>query len=129
MSTVYGLLANLTVAAHLAFVAFVVLGGLLALRWPRAASLHLPCAVWGALVELMGWICPLTPLEQSLRTRAGEDSYTMSFLEQYVIPVLYPGALTRELQVVLGAGVVVLNAVVYAAVWRKRLRGSIGRGA
>ena len=116
----YALLANLVVAAHLAFVAFVVLGGLLVLRRPRVAWAHVPCALWGAAVELMGWTCPLTPLENALRRRAGEGAYGASFLEQYLIPLLYPGALTRELQLALGVGVVVLNAVVYALVWRRR---------
>jgi hypothetical protein len=122
MTVVYALLANLVVAAHLAFVAFVVLGGLLVLRWPRVVWLHLPCVTWGALVALMGWICPLTPLERALRIRAGVGSYGTSFLEHYVIPVLYPGALTRGIQIGLGVGVVVLNAAVYAAVWRRRQR-------
>ena len=116
----YALLANLVVGAHLAFVAFVVLGGLLVLRWPLVAWAHIPCAAWGALVALMGWICPLTPLEQEFRSRAGVGSYGTSFLEHYVIPVLYPGALTREIQIGLGLGVVVLNAAVYAVVWRRR---------
>jgi hypothetical protein len=120
----YALLANLTVAAHLAFVAFVVLGGLLVLRWPRVMWLHLPCAAWGALVELGGWICPLTPLEQEFRERAGEGAYGTSFLEHYVIPLLYPGALTREIQIGLGLGVVALNVAIYAAVWRKRARAA-----
>ena len=122
----YALLANLTVAAHLAFVAFVVLGGLLVLRWPRVMWLHLPCAAWGALVELGGWICPLTPLEQEFRERAGEGAYGTSFLEHYVIPLLYPGALTREIQIGLGLGVVALNVAIYAAVWRKRARTAPG---
>jgi hypothetical protein len=82
--------------------------------------LHIPCALWGATVELMGWICPLTPLEQGLRQRAGEGNYGTSFLEHYVIPLLYPGALTREMQLGLGLGVVLLNLVVYALVWRRR---------
>jgi hypothetical protein len=126
MRLLYAVLANLTVVGHLAFVAFVVLGGLLALRWPRVVWIHLPCAAWGALVEVAGWICPLTPLEQTFRERAGEGTYGTSFLEHYLIPLLYPGALTREIQLGLGAGVVVLNAVIYAVVWRKRRSGVAG---
>ena len=117
-------LANLVVLGHLAFVAFVVLGGLLALRWPRVAWIHLPCAAWGALVEAAGWICPLTPLEQTFRERAGAGTYGTSFLEHYLIPLLYPGALTRGIQIGLGAGVVLLNAAIYWAVWRKRRRAA-----
>jgi hypothetical protein len=120
MKILYAALAHLTVLGHLAFVAFVVLGGLLALRWPRVAWLHLPCAAWGALVELAGWICPLTPLEQTFRARAGEGTYATSFLEHYLVPLLYPGALTRGLQIGLGVGVLALNVAIYAAVWRRR---------
>ena len=124
MTALYALLANLVFGFHLAFVVFVALGGLLALRWPRVAWAHVPCALWGATVELMGWICPLTPLENELRRRAGEGAYGTSFLEHYVIPLLYPGALTRGIQLALGVGVVVLNAGVYAAVWRRRRMGA-----
>jgi hypothetical protein len=119
MRLLYSALAHLTVLGHLAFVVFVVLGGLLALRWPRVAWVHLPCAAWGALVEIAGWICPLTPLEQVFRERAGEGTYGTSFLEHYVVPLLYPGALTRAVQIGLGVAVVALNAAVYWVVWRR----------
>ena len=114
MTLVYAVLANLVVIGHLAFVAFVVLGGLLVLRWPRLAWLHLPCAAWGALVELAGWICPLTPLEQTFRERAGMGSYATSFLEHYLIPLIYPAGLTPQLQIWLGGGVLLVNGVIYA---------------
>src|SRR5687768_10996929 len=104
------ILADLLVALHLAFVVFVVAGGLLALRWPKAAWLHLPAAVWGAVVEITGWICPLTPLENVLRRRAGLEVYTGDFVGRYLLPVLYPEGLTREIQLLLGAAVVLLNA-------------------
>ena len=120
MTTFYGLLADVTVVAHLAFVVFVVLGGSFTLRWPRVAWVHLPCVAWGALVELTGWVCPLTPLEQGLLERADAGTYSTSFLEHYLIPLLYPGELTRGIQVGLGVGVVVLNAVVYGWAWRRR---------
>jgi hypothetical protein len=116
---IYGLLADLVLGAHVAFVAFVVAGGLLVLRWPRAAWAHLPCALWGAWVEVAGWICPLTPLEVDLRGRAGEAGYPGGFLEHYVTPLLYPAGLTREIQIGLGIAVVVVNVVVYAWVWRR----------
>ncbi len=118
----YAALADAVVAAHLGFVVWVVLGGLLVLRWPRLAWLHLPAAVWGALVELAGWTCPLTPLENHLRTLAGDDPYGGGFVEQYLVPVLYPGALTRELQWALGIGVLLINAAVYGALWARRRR-------
>jgi len=120
----YRFLADVTVALHLGFVVFVVLGGLLVLRWPRLAWVHLPAAAWGAWIECAGWICPLTPLENRLRERAGEAAYAGSFVDQYLMPVLYPSALTREVQWALGAFVILINVAVYFAVWRRRGRGS-----
>jgi hypothetical protein len=117
---IYRLLADLTVVLHLGFVLFVVGGGLLVLRWPRLAWLHVPAAVWGAFIEFAGWICPLTPLENWLRAEGGGPVYAESFVEHYVIPLLYPAALTRELQWLLGGGVIVINAVVYAVILRRR---------
>lgn len=116
---VWRLLADLVVGVHFFFVLFVVLGGLLAIRWPRAAWLHVPAAVWGALIEWRGWICPLTPLENRLRARAGEAGYEGGFIEHYLLPVLYPEGLTRELQLAMAVVVVVVNAVVYAVVWHR----------
>jgi len=112
----YRLLADAVVVLHLGFVGFVVLGGLLALRWPRAAWVHLPAAVWGVWVEATGSICPLTPLESWLRRQGGGAGYSASFVEHYVLPALYPAALTRELQWALAGVVIAVNAAVYAAV-------------
>lgn len=116
------LLADALVVVHLAFVLFVVLGGLLALRWPRAAWVHLPAALWGAWIEWAGWICPLTPLENRLRERGGQSGYDTTFVEQYIVPVLYPPGLSREVQWVLGALVVAVNVAVYLWVLRRRAR-------
>jgi hypothetical protein len=115
----YRLLADLVVVLHFAFVLFVVFGGLFALRWPRAAWIHLPAALWGAGIEFLQGICPLTPLENHLRRLGGEAGYSGGFVERYVLPVLYPGGLTREVQLVLGGLVILVNVVVYAAVWRR----------
>ena len=112
------LLADLVVILHLSFVLFVVFGGLLVLRWPRLAWVHLPAAAWGAAVEFAGWICPLTPLEQWLRVEGGGLGYGSDFIERYVLPVLYPAGLTHNVQLVLGIVVVVINAAVYGWVWR-----------
>ena len=119
---VFRLLADAIVVLHLAFVVFVVLGGLLLLRWPRIAWLHVPAAVWGAWVECAGWSCPLTPLENWLRERGGEAVYTTSFVDRYLMPVLYPSALSRELQWALGAFVVIVNAAVYLTIVQRRRR-------
>ena len=120
MTTLYRLLADAVVVLHLGFVGFVVLGGLLVLRWPRSVWVHLPAAVWGVWVEFTGRICPLTPLENWLRRQGGAADYSASFVEHYVIPVLYPAALTRELQWILGGIVIAVNAAVYAVVLLKR---------
>jgi hypothetical protein len=115
--------ADLVLVVHLAFVLFVVLGGLLALRWPRAAWVHVPVALYGAGIEFVGFVCPLTPLEVWLRRLGGEAGYEGGFIEHYVTAALYPTGLTREIQLAIGAGVLMLNAVVYGLVlWRRRLR-------
>jgi hypothetical protein len=118
----YSLLAYLALIVHLAFVIFVLCGGLLVLRWRRIAWLHLPAVVWGAFVEFSGWICPLTPLENWLREQGGETAYHSDFITQYLLPILYPGNLTRNLQLLSGAGVVVLNTTVYWWLWRIQAR-------
>jgi hypothetical protein len=118
----YRVLADLVVVLHLGFVLFVALGGLLALRWPRAAWFHLPAAVWGAGIEFVQGICPLTPLESHLRRLGGEEGYSGGFVEHYVLPVLYPGGLSRGVQLGLGIFVVALNAVIYTVVLRRRRR-------
>ena len=120
----YPFLADLVLVVHLAFVVFVLCGGLLVLRWRWITWLHLPAAVWGAVVEFTGWICPLTPLENWFRGQDGETSYSSDFMAQYLLPVLYPGNLTRGLQLLLGTGVVVLNAAVYWCLWQTRARGA-----
>ena len=114
----YGVLADLVVIIHLAFVVFVLFGGLLVLQWRRVRWLHLPAVAWGAAVEFGGWICPLTPLEIWLRMQGGESGYSSDFIEHYILPLLYPADLTREVQIVLGAMVVAINLAIYGWVWR-----------
>ena len=116
----YGLLADAVLLAHAAFVAFVVLGGFLVLRWQRLAWVHLPVVAWGAGIEFTGGICPLTPLENHLRALAHEQGYAGGFVEHYVFGLLYPEGLTRDLQIALGLGVLALNAAVYAWLWYRR---------
>ena len=123
---IYRLLADLVLALHALFVVFVVFGGLLALRWRRTVFVHVPCALWGTWVVLAGWICPLTPLEVALRQQGGESGYAGGFLEQYLVPILYPGDLTRSIQIGLGGGVLVLNIAIYAAMTRWWWRSRIG---
>lgn len=124
----YALAADLAVIAHFAFIVFVVAGGLLALRWPRAAWLHLPAALWGAAVEAFGWTCPLTPLENTLRARAAVEGYAGDFIGHYLLPLIYPAELTREVQWLLAALVLVINALIYGAAWlRQRRRGGTAK--
>ena len=116
---VFRLLADATVVVHLAFVMFVLFGGLLVVRRPRVAWLHLPAVAWGAWIEFAGWLCPLTPLENWLRTQSGAVAYDSSFIEHYLLPLLYPASLSRELQWVLGSIVLVVNAVLYLVALRR----------
>jgi len=120
----FRVLADATVVLHLGFVLFVVCGGLIVARWRRVAWLHLPAAGWGAWIEFAGWVCPLTPLENWLREQGGGTAYTSSFIEHYLIPILYPESLSRELQWVLGGMVLLINAVVYRVVFRRDVRRS-----
>ena len=117
--------ADLVVLLHFAFVLFVIAGGVLVLKWPRLLPLHVAAVIWGAAIEFGGWICPLTPLENHLRDLAGGNGYEGGFVEHYIVPVLYPAALTRSTQFVLGAVVVVVNAAVYGTVWRRRRTGRL----
>jgi len=115
----YPFLADLVLIVHLAFVVFVLCGGLLVLRWRWIAWLHLPAAVWGAVVEFSGWVCPLTPLENWLREQAGETGYRSDFVAYYLLPVLYPDDLTRDVQLMLGTAVLAINISVYGWLWRR----------
>ena len=119
----YRVLADLVVLTHTLFVVFVVVGGFMVWRWRWVAWLHVPCAVWGVMIEYQGWICPLTPLENALRTQAGLQGYEGGFVEHYVLPVLYPAGLTRPTQAMLGSLVLAVNLIAYAVVVRRLLRG------
>ena len=124
----YRALADLVLIVHFAFVLFVIFGGVLALRWPRVAWTHLPVALYGAAVEFIGFVCPLTPLEVGLRQRGGQAGYAGGFIDHYITAALYPTGLTSQVQFILGAALVVLNVVVYRIWWKKRamtLRGSM----
>ncbi len=122
------MIADLIVLFHFAFVVFVVLGGLLALRWPRVVWLHVPAVIWGALVEFTGWICPLTPLENRLRAAAGESGYDGDFIAHYILPALYPNGLTRNDQLMLGGIALAINVAIYALVIVRKGKGQGARG-
>jgi hypothetical protein len=116
----YLALADLVVLLHALFVLFVVFGGLIVLRRPRLAWLHLPAAVWGAAIELGGWICPLTYLENHLRRLGGEAGYSVTCIERYLEPILYPLGLTQNTQRILGLAALLVNLSIYALLWNKR---------
>ena len=118
----YALLADFIVVVHLVFVGFVILGGLLVWRWPWVSYLHLPAVCWGVGIEWMGGICPLTPLEIWLRSRAGAAVYETDFVAQYLLPLLYPAGLTRAAQFAIGSAVLTVNVLIYGLIWRQRSR-------
>jgi len=121
---IHRLLADAVLVLHLVFILFVVLGGFLVLRRPRLAWLHVPVFLWGAAIEFGGWICPLTPIEKRLRELGGEGAYAGGFIEHYVTALIYPEGLTRSLQLLIGAGVLAINAAIYLRLWqRSRVRG------
>lgn len=113
-------LADVVLLLHFTFVLFVVLGGLLVLKYPRLAWVHLPVALWGIIVEWIGFVCPLTPLENALRRLAGGGGYRGGFIEHYITAVLYPDGLTRPIQIALGGAVLAINAVIYWRFFKRR---------
>lgn len=119
----YRLAADAVVLLHVAFIVFVVLGGLLALRRPWVAILHLPAAVWAVLIESFGWICPLTPLEVELRIAGGEAGYQGGFVDRYIVPLVYPATLTQPVQWALAVFVFLVNVAIYGAVLSRTGRG------
>ncbi len=112
--------ADFIVIFHLIFILFVLCGGLLVLKWWKISLLHLPCVIWGALVEFGGWICPLTPLENHFRTVAGAGGYSGGFVEHYIVPLIYPPGLDRNLQIILGIIVILINLTAYALILLRR---------
>ena len=128
---VYRLLADGAVALHLAFIVFVVAGGFLVLRWPRLAWVHVPAFLWGATIEMVGFICPLTHLENHWRNLAAQGGYETSFVERYILPVVYPerlfgAAFPADGFFWIGVFVLALNGVIYARLWRRYGRGRKG---
>lgn len=120
----YRLLADLVLVVHFLFIVFVVAGGLLVLRWRRLAWLHVPAVLWGAGIEFASGVCPLTPLEKFFRLRGGQTSYDHGFIENYLLPIVYPAGMTRQVQLALGFGALALNLLVYGWLWWSRRQRS-----
>jgi hypothetical protein len=116
----WSLLADGVVVVHFAFTAFVIFGGFLTWRWRWVIFAHLPALAWGCWVEVSHSICPLTPLENQLRHRAGEAGYSGGFLAHYLLAVLYPPGLTWHVQWLLAGLLIALNVVAYARYLRPR---------
>ena len=116
----YRWLAVAVLLLHFAFLAFVMLGALLVLRWPRLACVHLPAAAWGIFVEYAGRVCPLTPLENSLRASAGEQGYASGFIAHYLTATIYPAGLTRKIEIALGTLALLCNVTLYAWIVKRR---------
>jgi hypothetical protein len=116
----FRLTADAVLWIHLAFILFALAGALIAARWRWIPIVHLPVAAWGFFVELTGRICPLTYLENYLRIRAGQSGYAESFVEHYLIAIIYPAGLTREIQFVLAGVVIVVNLAIYGWLFIRR---------
>lgn len=129
MTTLSAVAADLLLLLHLGFILFVAFGAFLVLRWPRLALAHLPAVAWGAWIEFSGGICPLTPWEYALRSASLEEGAQPSVIAQFIEPLVYPPGLTREIQIALGAVVLLVNGVIYAwLLWRRAGRGGGARG-
>ena len=122
----YLLLADLVVVIHFVFVLFSVLGALLLIRWRKIIWLHLPAVAWAIWIEFSGKMCPLTPLENWLRLKGGEIGYSGDFLAHYLLPLIYPSSLTREIQIILGAIVAGMNMAMYGYVFFLRRKAPMG---
>lgn len=116
----YRLLADAVLLLHLGFILFVVFGALLVARRRRLLPVHLAAAAWGVGIEVIGGVCPLTHAELWLRARAGRAGYSGGFVEHYLLPLIYPGELTRGLQFGMAAGVLFINAALYLWIFRQR---------
>ena len=119
----FRLVADGVLLLHLAFIVFALLGAAMAVRWQWIPFIHLPAAAWGCFVELTGRACPLTYLENYLRIKAGQSGYTESFIEHYILDIIYPSGLTREIQFVLAGVVVVVNIAIYGWLFARRRHG------
>lgn len=118
----YQIAADFVVLLHFTFIVFVLAGGLLVFKWRWMIWLHIPAALWGSIIVIARWICPLTPIENRLRQAGGAETYSSSFIEQYLVPIIYPSGLNREVFIAMGIVVIVINVIVYTILFNKRKR-------
>lgn len=118
----YQLVADFIVLLHFAFIVFVLAGGLLVFKWRWVIWLHIPAVIWGAGIEIVGWVCPLTPLENGFRQASAGEVYTSGFLDRYIAPLIYPAGFTDEIATVTGIVVIVINLLIYSIFLIPRIR-------
>lgn len=128
LSVLYNVAADFIVLLHFSFIVFVLIGGLLVFKWRWLIWVHLPAAIWGALIVIVGWICPLTPIENMLRQAGGSEVYLTGFIQHYIEPVIYPSDLKPEIFIAMGIFVIVVNVIVYTIIFIKckRIKGGSG---
>ena len=124
LKMLFALGADFLVLVHLGFIVFVLLGGFMLLKWRWLIFVHLPALIWAVLLEFQGWICPLTPVEQTLRQMGGQQGYEGGFIQHYILPVIYPPALQQDIQFILGVLLILINVIIYLWVLLKRDRKS-----
>lgn len=118
----YKILADLVVLLHLSFILFVLFGALLVFKYPRMVWIHLPVAIYGTLITFYRWLCPLTPLENHLRSLAGEQGYEGGFIAHYILPVIYPSGVTEGLTITMGLFVIVWNGIFYGLIIYRKIK-------
>ena len=114
----YEFFANLTLIAHLIFILFVVIGGLIFFIFPKIIYMHLPALSWGIYIELTNSVCPLTYLENWFLYKGEFTPYSNNFINNYLIPIIYPEGLTNEIQIYLGISLIVINILIYGLIYK-----------
>ncbi len=116
---IYLILANIILVLHFLFIFFVVVGSLFVFYKKWLIWLHIPAALYGVLIEFSGWICPLTPLENHFRILAGQSGYSHSFVQQYLLKIIYPEGLTRQSQLIMGSALLIITLIIYLLIFKR----------
>jgi len=115
----YELAADLTLIIHFAFILFVIFGALLFFITTKIIFIHIPAFIWGSYIELTNSICPLTYLENWFLHKANLTTYSEGFIQNYLVPIVYPVSLTKDLQIYIGIALIVINIVIYVFIFSK----------